>query len=247
MLIWFLGDVRHTGNHPWEWLDHKWQCLIRRERLPAVHSWTEQHRGVKTPSRRHHSSATLLTIAAINQEIQTRRTSENPPGCPVHLWEIHPSLSRPCSLPSRCRRPSSPSSCCSSSGCGTRTRRLRYNRFILFKLAERPVSMCPDGGDLARTCSFLGFAATVRCWGCGGLICPELRADWWSRNDAEDVSNRLQSLQQTVYMSRWLLNWLGQELQLPLIYVVHTIVLQWRQQQLNLFRKRDQAKTKVTG
>lgn len=195
MLMWFLGDVKHTWNHPWEWLDHKWQCLICRERLPAVHSWTDQHRGVKAPSRRHHGSATLVTIAAINQEEETRRTSESPPGCPVHLREIHPSLSHPCSLLARCTRPSSSS----SSGSSSVTTALwsRYNPFQTCRGTSLHAPRRRWSGASVLVSGLHG-AATVRCWGCGGLICPELRADWWSRSDAEDVSNRLQSFQQTV-------------------------------------------------
>lgn len=41
------------------------------------------------------------------------------------------------------------------------------------------------------SCSALGSAAADRCWGCGRLRCPELRADWRGRSDAEDLANRM--------------------------------------------------------
>lgn len=192
----FLGDVKHTWNHPWEWLDHKWQCLIcRASSCCAQLDWTTQGgKGtITTPPQ--------LRYTGHNRCHQSRKRNK------THLWK-----------PSRMSRSSAGDSSITIASVlsavtvqasilpfllllvlGLRDEDVTtYNRVILFKLAERPVSMRPDVGDLARTCSFLGFAATVRCWGCGGLICPELRADWWSRSDAEDMSNRLQSLRQTV-------------------------------------------------
>lgn len=82
-------------------------------------------------------------------------------------------------------------------------------------------SICPDlspRGSEVRACF----------WGCYyraapglfGLICPELRADWRSRRDAEDaawsLSNRSRcwSTKVTDSMHQWPLNWLGPQLHL---------------------------------
>lgn len=152
-----------------------------------------------------------ITMRQSRKNTTTTRTSGKPPGCPAHLREIHPSLSHPCFLLWWCRRPSSSSSSCSSSGCRTRMERPLFDRTFLFKLADRTVSLLRGLRTRWTGAFVLVSGLCSRCWGCGGFGCPELRADWWSRSDAEDVAN-----QQTASVRLCFLDCLEQEPQLLL-------------------------------